>query len=234
MSSRTLKYTLFTAILLAVMLVVTIVPVAAAKTDNQAKPVDGAAIDRMIEELEPFVTRCDDGTFRLDIPKDAKIDKASREFKAVSDGMAYVNSLIKEGTLVSTPDLSVYSANDSRFALQSNNRTEFKWRWYGFEIWLSHYWCVQLESGSLEAMAVVLECSLGIGAPLAVAIAGVIGVGALVVYLNDNGCGTSFYSMPLLKRASDGHYLDCCSPFAPGCSRIRGQKLACCLPTSVI
>jgi hypothetical protein len=194
MISRTLKYTLATAILLAVMLVVTVVPVATAKTDtadNQAKLVTDVAIEKMIEKLEPFVTRCDDGTFRLDIPKDAKIDKPSAEFKTVSAAMEGINELIREGELVSTPDLSVYSASDGRFALQSNNRNEFKWRWYGFEFWIDHNVCrYVVEATSIGAIAAELTAFLGVPLPLATAIAAVLGIGAIIVSNNDNGCGT--------------------------------------------
>ena len=190
MISRTLKYTLATAILLAVMLVVTVVPVATAKTDTAAKPVDGAAIDRMIEKLEPFVTRCDDGTFRLDIPKDAKIDKTSAEFKTVSAGMEAVNSLIQDGTLVSTPDLSVYSANDGQFVLQSNNRTEFKPRWYGFELWLSHPICqyaqVPLLAGDLAAL---IMAGTGVGTVIALPLAVFCIASGGLLGIFDDGCG---------------------------------------------
>jgi hypothetical protein len=194
MISRTLKYTLATAILLAVMLVISIVPVATAKTDTAAKPVDGAAIDRMIEKLEPFVTRCDDGTFRLDIPKDAKIDKASREFKTVSAAMGCINKLIQEGTLISTPNLSVYSADDGQFALQSNNRMEFKWRWYGFEFWLDHNTCETLQSYTTIAAYVAFACAAfpSISTPAAIAIGLFLGIGAEILGILDNGCGVHF------------------------------------------
>ncbi len=89
MNSKRLKYTLLTAILVAVVLLVSVVPVAMAKPDtaeNQAKPLDGVAVEKMIERLEPYVMRCDDGTFRLDIPKNAKINKTSPEFKAILGG----------------------------------------------------------------------------------------------------------------------------------------------------
>ena len=46
--------------------------------------------------------RCDDGTFRLDIPADANIDRSSPEFKAVLAGMSSVNELVREGELVTT------------------------------------------------------------------------------------------------------------------------------------
>jgi hypothetical protein len=198
MISRTLKYTLATAILLAVMLVVTVVPVATAKTDTAAKPVDGAAIDRMIEKLEPFVTRCDDGTFRLDIPKDAKIDKAGREFRTVSAGMAYINSLIQDGTLVSTPNLSVYSANDGQFALQSNNRDEFKWRWYGFEVWICHdcltTMCYMGEAAAAIAFALALFPSVSTPAAYAVGTCMIVSSRALLIL--DNGCGVHLKFCP--------------------------------------
>lgn len=201
MISRTLKYTLATAILLAVMLVVTVVPVATAKTDpadNQAKLVTDVAMEKMIETLEPFVTRCDDGTFRLDIPKDAKINKAGREFKTISAGMSYINSLIQEDTLVSTPDLSVYSANDSRFALQSNNRDEFKWRWYGFEVWISHdcltTMCYMGEAAAAIAFALALFPS--ISTPAAVAVGTCMIVSSRALLILDNGCGVHLKFSP--------------------------------------
>jgi hypothetical protein len=196
MISRTLKYTLATAILLAVMLVVTVVPVATAKTDTadyKAKPVDGVAIEMMIETLEPFVTRCDDGTFRLDIPKGAKIDKTSREFRTVSASMEYVNSLIREGIYVTTSDLSVYSVNDGQFVLQSNNRNEFKPRWYGFEIWLSHPVCQAIEmcclAGDVASIIMaVIPAAAAFALPLGIFF--IANWGLLSIW--DNGCGIYF------------------------------------------
>ena len=193
MRSRTLKYTLFAAILVAAILVVSIVPVAMAKSDTahmQTKPVDGAAIDSIIEKLEPHVRRCDDGTFRLDIPKGVKIDKTSTEFKIVLAGMEAVNSLIQEGIFVTRPDLSVYPATGGQFVLQSNNRNEYKPRWYGFELWLSHSVCQYLESGAALADMVALVCAAtGVGAPIAIAIIPIVTTGAVLVGIWDNGCG---------------------------------------------
>lgn len=197
MTSRTLKYTLVTAILLAVMLVVTVVPVATAKTDTSAKPVDGDAIEEMIQRLEPFVTRCDDGTFRLDTPKRAKIDKASAEFKTVSASMEYINGLIREGIYVTTPDLSVYSVNDGQFVLQSNNRNEYKPRWYGFEIWLSHPLCQDIEMCLLAGdIAAIILARIPAAAPVALALGifFIANYGLLQIW--DNGCGIHFkYTM---------------------------------------
>jgi hypothetical protein len=84
MNSKRLKYTLLTAILVAVVLLVSVVPVAMAKPDtaeNQAKPLDGVAVEKMIERLEPYVMRCDDGTFRLDIPKNPRSTRPARSSK---------------------------------------------------------------------------------------------------------------------------------------------------------
>jgi hypothetical protein len=193
MISRSLKYTLATAILLAVMLVVTVVPVASAKTDTAAKPVDGAAIDRMIEKLEPYVARCDDGTFRLDIPKGAKIHKTSAEFKTVSASMEYINSLIQEGIYVTTPDLSVYSVNDGQFVLQSNNRNEYKPRWYGFELWVSHPYCQWIEMGALAGdVAAAFAAIFTVTAPLAALLAIWCTTNLGLFGIWDNGCGIHF------------------------------------------
>jgi len=189
------KYTLLTAILLVFMLLVTMVPVASAKQDagnNQVKPVDGVAIEKMIEKLEPFVTRCDDGTFRLDIPVDAKIDKTSREFKAITAGMNSTNQLIREGTLVTTADLTVYSADAGQFVLQDGINL-FKSRWYGFEIWMSHETCMNLKAacGSLSAFT---GAALGIFPNLYVKIiSGVLFVvftaNYFIIDSHDDGCG---------------------------------------------
>jgi len=201
MISRTLKYTLATAILLAVMLVVTVVPVVTAKTDtldNQAKLATDVAMEKMVETLEQFVTRCDDGTFRLDIPKDAKIDKASREFKTIVAGMAFINNLIQDGTLISTPNLSLYSANDGQFALQSNNRDEFKWRWYGFEVWICHdcltTMCYMGEAAAAIAFALALFPS--ISTPAAVAVGTCMIVSSRALLILDNGCGVHLKFSP--------------------------------------
>jgi len=199
MISRTLKYTLATAILLAVMLVVTVVPVATAKTDTAAKPVDGAAIEKMIETLEPFVTRCDDGTFRLDIPEGAKIDKTSAEFKTVSASMEYVNSLIREGIYVTTPDLSVYSVNDGQFVLQSNNRNEYKPRWYGFEIWLSHPVCLAIMTCCLAGdIACLIMAAIPAAAPIALPLGIFFLANGGLLGIWDSGCGIHFkYTMAM-------------------------------------
>jgi hypothetical protein len=192
MISRTLKYTLLTVILLAAMLVVSAVPVAAANSNagnNQAKPLNGAAVDNLIEKLEPYVTRCNDGTFRLDIPSDAKINKSSQEFKAILAGMNSVNELIRQGELVTTSDLTVYSVDGSQFVLQ-DGIDRFKARWYGFEIWLSHSTCMELEGAGAEViMSNILVDILPISWPLAVAIAAFMGVGAVILVAYDNGCG---------------------------------------------
>jgi hypothetical protein len=188
------KYTLLTAILLVFVLLVTVVPVASAKSNtgnDQSKPVNGVAIEKMIEKLERFVTRCDDGTFRLDIPADAKIDRTSREFKAISAGMSAINRLIREGTLVSTPNLSVYSTDDDRFVLQAGvNR--FKSRWYGFEIWLDHETCqgILAASGGVGGVAGILAAVLpGIPKAVAAVVAGFCVVNLSIVSAYDDGYG---------------------------------------------
>lgn len=186
------KYTLLTAILLVFVLLVTMVPVASAKQDagnNQAKLVDGVAIEKMIEKLEPFVTRCDDGTFRLDIPADAKINRTSKEFKAISQGMNSINQLIREGKLITTPDLTVYSVNESQFVLQ-DGINKYKSRWYGFEIWMNHDVCETVASAaSITALAAALTSLVGVPAPIALVVATLLGVGAEGIRILDNGCG---------------------------------------------
>ena len=194
MLSRTLKYTLLTAILLGVMLVVSAVPVAAAKPnagDNQANPFDGAAVENLIGKLEPYVTRCDDGTFRLDIPSGAKINKTSREFKAILAGMDSVNELIRQGELVTTSDLTVYSVDGSQFVLQDGINL-YKSRWYGFEIWLSHSVCQYIETGVVVGEgAAAIAGATGVGLPVAIIIMSVIGVGGAILAIWDNGCHRS-------------------------------------------
>lgn len=192
---RTLKYTLLTAVLLAVMLVVSAVPVAAERSNaakEKAKPADGIAIEKMIEKLEPFVTRCDDGTFRLDIPKDAKINRTSEEFKAILAGMGFTNELVRQGELVTTPDLAVYSVDDSQFILQDGiNR--YKGRWYGFEIWLSHSVCQYIESGVVVGEgAAAIAAATGVALPVAIIIMAGIGVGGALLGIWDDGCGIHF------------------------------------------
>jgi hypothetical protein len=193
MSSKRLKYTFLTAVLLAVVLVVSAVPIATAKSNarNNVEPVDGVAIEELIEKLEPFVTRCDDGTFRLDIPADAKIDTTSKEFKAISAGMRSVNKLIQEGTLLSTSNLAVYSAKDGQFALQDGNRSQFKWRWYGFEVWMDHNTCETLQSCGNIAAIIAAMCAVipSIPTVAAAAIAAYLGIGAEILGILDNGCG---------------------------------------------
>lgn len=195
MISRTLKYTLATAILLAVMLVVTGVPVASAKTDtadNKVKPVDGVAIEDLIEKLEPYVIRCDDGTFRLDIPAEVRINKNSPEFKGILAGMNSTNELIRQGQLVTTPDLTVYSVDGSQFVLQ-DGINKYKSRWYGFEIWLSHSVCQYIETGvAIGEGAAAIAAACGIGLPVAIVIMTFIGVGGAVLAIWDDGCGIHF------------------------------------------
>jgi hypothetical protein len=192
MNSKRLKYTLLTAILLAVVLLVSVVPVATAKTDTAAKPVDGAAVDRMIEKLEPLVTRCDDGTFRLDIPAKAKINTTSREFKAILAGMNSVNELIRQGELVTTPDLTVYSVDDSQFVLQDGINL-YKARWYGFEIWISHEGCQNLRAATGSA-SIFSGAALALFPNIYVKIAsGVLfvlfTVNYYIIETHDDGCG---------------------------------------------
>jgi hypothetical protein len=195
MISRTLKYTLLTVILLAAMLVVSAVPVAAANSNagnNQAKPLNGAAVDNLIEKLEPFVSRCNDGTFRLDIPANVKINKSSQEFQAILAGMNSVNELIRQGELVTTSDLTVYSVDGSQFVLQDGINL-YKSRWYGFEIWLSHSVCQYIESGVLVGEgAAAIAAATGIGLPVALVIMAFIGVGGGILAIWDDGCGIHF------------------------------------------
>ena len=201
-----------TAILLAVVLLVSVVPVAMAKpdtADKQAKPVDGAAIDRMIEKLEPFVTRCDDGTFRLDIPKGAKINKTSAEFKAILAGMNSVNELIRQGELVTTPDLTVYSVNDSQFVLQAGiNR--YKPRWYGFEIWIDHETCqgirfVSEAGGGVSTVGGIIGAVVS-GPPgwVLLGVAAFLIVNFAIIDTWDEGCGIhmKFLHFPYLAIGS--------------------------------
>jgi len=177
------------------MLVVTAVPVAAADSkagNKQAAPLDGAAVDNLIEKLEPFVSRNNDGTFRLDIPANAKINKSSQEFKAILAGMNGINELIRQGELVTTPDLTVYCADGSQFVLQ-DGIDKFKTRWYGYELWLSHATILELKGAAGEVIiANILVDLLVIAWPVAVALAAFIGVGAVVLTAYDNGCGIHF------------------------------------------
>jgi len=195
MISKTLKYTLLTAILLVAMMVVSAVPVAAQSSssrNNEVKPLDGAAAENLIGMLEPYVTRCDDGTFRLDIPSGVKINKTSREFEAILAGMNSVNELIRQGELVTTSDLDVYSVDDSQFVLQCDLDL-FKARWYGYEVWLSHNTCMELKGAGAEViMSNILVDVVVISWPVALALAAFLGVGAVVLSAYDNGCGIHF------------------------------------------
>jgi len=195
MISKTLKYTLLTAVLLVAMMVVSAVPVAAQSSssrNNEVKPLDGAAAENLIEKLETYVTRCDDGTFRLDIPANVKINKSSQEFQAILAGMNSVNELIRQGELVTTSDLTVYSVDGSQFVLQDGINL-YKSRWYGFEIWLSHSVCQYIETGVLVGEgAAAIAAATGIGLPVALVIVAFIGVGGGILAIWDDGCGIHF------------------------------------------
>ncbi len=195
MISKTLKYTLLTAVLLVAMMVVSAIPVAAQSSssrNNAVKPLDGAAAENLIEKLETYVTRCDDGTFRLDIPANVKINKSSQEFQAILAGMNSVNELIRQGELVTTSDLTVYSVDGSQFVLQDGINL-YKSRWYGFEIWLSHSVCQYIETGVLVGEgAAAIAAATGIGLPVALVIMAFIGVGGGILAIWDDGCGIHF------------------------------------------
>lgn len=195
MNSKRLKYTLLTAILVAVVLLVSVVPVAMAKPDtaeNQAKPLDGVAVEKMIERLEPYVMRCDDGTFRLDIPKNAKINKTSPEFKAILAGMNFTNELVREGKLVTTSDLTVNGVDDSQFVLQTG-RSEIKPRWYGFEVWFSHETCqaIFVAGASVGAITLLLTAEFPhwVGKVIFGALAVFCAANVAIFDKYDEGCG---------------------------------------------
>lgn len=88
---------------------------AAAGELRRTASVPGATEDAFVEIahvksiLEPYVTRSSvDGTFQLDAPSSVVESITPETMAHVSEGMAFINDMIRAGQLVSTPDLQAY------------------------------------------------------------------------------------------------------------------------------
>lgn len=108
-----------------------------ANNQEQINVEKGKQIQKDIKILDKYVTRSDDGTFQLNVPQKVKSQIANDEFNQINDSMNQVNTRIKEGTLKSTSNLSVFDAKDTSFTLQAGIN-QVLWFWWGYQVWLNH------------------------------------------------------------------------------------------------
>jgi hypothetical protein len=145
-----LGYKLLVALIVTAILSMTIVPAVAAQANKGASDPES-----IIEQLEPYVVRADDGTFSLDIPEGV-IDLTGVAAQRVLTGMSVTNALVRAGYLVTTPNNTAYDPTNDAFVLQAKPN-EFNWKWYGYELWLSHETCqLLIFAGSAAIAASVL------------------------------------------------------------------------------
>ena len=164
--------------------------------DDKKCEIEPGEIYDAVTELEPYVVRLDDGVFRLDAP--AKITKkiSAAALEQILSGMQITNSLIRDGSLVTTDGLDVFLAIDNQLTVISTAISggvdKIVFRWYGYDVYLSH--------ATINALIYAAATGGGIATiiasiiPPAALVAGVI-AGVVVIYMAtityfDSGNGT--------------------------------------------
>jgi len=162
-------------------------------TQSKMKADKGKEIQIAVNILEKYVNRLEDGTFELRLPRNEKLNVSNDVLNQITQGMNTINKLIKEGTLTSTENLTVYDPKDTSFSLQDGvNKIEFKW--YGFDIYLNHAVCWNITHAlNVAAAAAAITAAIPAASTVAAIIAGALWLDATIIDWNDAGSGVVIF-----------------------------------------
>lgn len=91
----------------------------------------------IVRKLDRYVTRINDGTFRLNAPTSVTKNFDTKTLTAILSGMEKVNNLIRQGDLNSTSSKMVYDPSVDGYSIQGN-LNEIVWHWWGANIYLNN------------------------------------------------------------------------------------------------
>jgi len=159
----------------------------------------GKEIKDAIKILDKHVIRLDNGTFQLNVPKNVQSQISDDVFNGINNSMNDINELVKQGALVSTPNLSVYNPKDTSFTLQ-DGVNQVLYYWWGYQVWMNHQLTYDVSQSLNLAMAASIMSSAIPGvAPYAAVVGGYCLAHQTLMNWNDNGSGVvmSFYARAL-------------------------------------
>lgn len=158
---------------------------------------------RAVELLEEHVVRLGDGTFKIDTPEYFEEIISDEILIQIMNGMNVVNALISKGVLFSTKNLEVYNVGlisyDAQSIFTRGGVNKIVWRWYGWDLYLSHSICHFIVHGGAGAsgLAAIIAAVIPAAAPVAGVIAGVLVISTAIISYNDKGNGVVMKMLPL-------------------------------------